>query len=367
MWVEKTKQDKYKYIERYTDPLTGKYRRVSVVLDKNTAQAKKQAQSVLAEKIRQAMDPQPETITLAELIEKYRAEQKRTVKPSTYRRNYFFGESVKKTFGSGSRIDALTANYIRETIIALDKTPDQKNELLKRLKSILRWGYTHDYVGDISYLDKVERFKTESHRSKIEDKFLEAEEVAALLQGMTHPIWKPVTKILVLSGLRFGELAALKREDVDTKNRVIHVRATYDANNKLETTPKTEESSRDVYMQDELLSVIRHVKAAMLSQQIATGLSSPLFMTDQDGEHIKYYTYRKYFQENAIRLIGRDITPHILRHTHASLLMEQGIDIDTISRRLGHSDNKVTKEIYLHVTKKLKEKEQNQIREIKIL
>ena len=34
MWVEKTKQDKYKYIERYTDPLTGKYRRVSVVLDK---------------------------------------------------------------------------------------------------------------------------------------------------------------------------------------------------------------------------------------------------------------------------------------------------------------------------------------------
>lgn len=47
--------------------------------------------------------------------------------------------------------------------------------------------------------------------------------------------------------------------------------------------------------------------------------------------------------------------------------MEQGIDIDTISRRLGHSDSKVTKEIYLHVTKKLKEKEQNQIREIKIL
>lgn len=47
--------------------------------------------------------------------------------------------------------------------------------------------------------------------------------------------------------------------------------------------------------------------------------------------------------------------------------MEQGIDIDTISRRLGHSDSKVTKEIYLHVTKKLKEKERDRIREIKIL
>lgn len=367
MWVEETKKGKYKYIERYTDPLTGKYRRVSVVLDKNTAQARKQAQAALSEKIQRAIVPQPETITLAELVEKYRAEQKKTVKPSTYRRNYFFGESVKKVFGSDSRIEAFTANYIRESIISLDKTPDQKNELLKRLKSILRWGYTHDYVGDISYLDKIERFKTESQRSKIEDKFLESEEVTTLLQGMTHPLWKPVTKILVLSGLRFGELAALKREDVDTKDRVIHVRATYDANNKLETTPKTAESARDVYMQDELLDVIRHVKAAMLSQQIATGRVSHLFLTDLDGEHIKYYTYRKYFRENALRLIGRDITPHILRHTHASLLMEQGIDIDTISRRLGHSDSKVTKEIYLHVTKKLKEKERDRIREIKIL
>jgi len=47
--------------------------------------------------------------------------------------------------------------------------------------------------------------------------------------------------------------------------------------------------------------------------------------------------------------------------------MEQRIDIDTISRKLKHSDSKVTKEIYLHVTRKLKEKEQNQIQEIKIL
>ena len=87
MWVEETKKGKYKYIERYTDPLTGKYKRVSVVLDKNTAQAKKQAQNALAEKIRKAMDPKPETITLGELVEKYREEQKKTVKPSTYRRS----------------------------------------------------------------------------------------------------------------------------------------------------------------------------------------------------------------------------------------------------------------------------------------
>ena len=47
--------------------------------------------------------------------------------------------------------------------------------------------------------------------------------------------------------------------------------------------------------------------------------------------------------------------------------MEQGINIDTISRRLGHSDSKITREIYLHVTKKLQEKENAQLKGLKII
>ena len=155
MWVEQTQKGKYKFIERYTDRLTGKYRRVSVVLEKNTAQARKQAQAALTEKIRQAQSGEPEQMTLRELIEKYREEQKKTVKLSTYRRNYFFGESVKNVFGSDILINALTASYIREKIIALDHTPEHKNELIKRFKAVMRWGYRHDYVKDVSYLDKM--------------------------------------------------------------------------------------------------------------------------------------------------------------------------------------------------------------------
>jgi len=47
--------------------------------------------------------------------------------------------------------------------------------------------------------------------------------------------------------------------------------------------------------------------------------------------------------------------------------MEQGVDIDSISKRLGHNDSRVTKEIYLHVTKKLENKRNEQLRELKIL
>ena len=64
MWVEETKQGKYKYTERFTGPLTGKYRRVSVTLDKNTRQAYKMAQAALQERIQKAMEPHKKAITL---------------------------------------------------------------------------------------------------------------------------------------------------------------------------------------------------------------------------------------------------------------------------------------------------------------
>lgn len=194
------------------------------------------------------------------------------------------------------------------------------------------------------------------------EKYYLNEETAEMAQALFEN-----KDLRVLSGLRFGEFAALKAEDVDIKGQIIHVSMTYDPNNKVETTAKTYESRRDVYMQDELLSVAKELRLLMLRQRMMHGYSTDLYVCAEDGSHVKYYTYNKYLQEISQRIIGRKITPHTLRHTHASLLMEQGIGIDTISRRLGHSDSKVTKEIYLHVTERLREKENEQIKGLKII
>lgn len=318
MWSEKVKTG-YKFVERYRDPLTGKTRRVSVVMEKDTAQTRKVAQRALDAKIQAAVDhsdPTPE-ITLAKLVDQYLAEQKVTLKPSTYRRNSFTAAEALDVFGKDTLVNALNANYIRTRLIALDRTPEHKNELLKRFKGILKWGYRHDLTVDISYLDKIERFKAEQpHREKIQDKFLESSELSDLLAGMQHPIWKTVTEFLVLSGLRFGEFAALKARDVDIKGQTIHVSMTYDPNNNIETTAKTYESRREVFMQDELLSVAKELRLLMLRQRVMNGYSTDLYICAEDGNHVKYYTYNKYLQEKSLRIIGRKITPHTLRHTH---------------------------------------------------
>ena len=370
MWVEQTKKGKYKFIERYTDPLTGKYRRVSVTLDKDTPQSRKQAQKAILKKIEdaeKATRTESDDMTLSDLVELYREEQKQTVKASTYQRSYFACETLKNILGSDTKLKNLTAGYIRKSLLSTGKSHGTLNEHLVRLKSLIRWGYRNDYVDDITFLDKLDPFSDIPHREKIEGKFLESMEVSTLTNGMKVQKWKNLTLLLVLSGLRFGEAAALERADLDFRERVIHVSKNYDSVNKIVTTPKTRTSIRDVYMQDELYKLCRCIAAESVSNTIVSMSSKNLLFTDCDGEHISFFAYNKYLRQISIKELGRAITPHTLRHTHASLMMENGMNEDSISRRLGHTNSKITKEIYLHATNKLKEKENSQMKGIKIL
>lgn len=370
MWCEKLNNGKYRFAERYLDPLSMTQKKVSVTLDKNTRQAHKTAQQALQEKIQEKLMltvAASRDIRLKELVRDYRAEQEMTVKKSTYRRNYFACNSLMEILGEDTLLSKLSAGYIRSRLLATGKEPVTLNEYLVRLKALLRWGYKNDYLPDIRFLDKLEPFKDIPRRQKIEDKFLEQSELNLLIEGMSVWQWRGLTMFLSLSGLRFGEAAALLRSDLDFKNRLIHVTKTYDSNNDVVTTPKTYNSVRDVYMQDELYGLCRQLFiSGYIDHNIIQMNPENLLFPYKNFRHISFDAYAKYLRENSERILGRRITPHTLRHTHASLLMEQGVDIDLIAERLGHYNSKITREIYLHVTKRLEEERNNKIRDIKL-
>ena len=107
----------------------------------------------------------------------------------------------------------------------------------------------------------------------------------------------------------------------------------------------------------------------MLRQSLISGYGkSQIFLQGKDGERINYYTYNKYIKENALRILSREkVTPHILRHTHTCMLSENGVPLETITRRLGHEDSEITRQIYLHVTKKMKQNDNERIASVKIM
>lgn len=371
MWVEPLDNGKFKYVERYEDLRTGKEKRVSITLEKNNRQTQKTARELLAKKIQDKQESacrKQEDYTLEDLIADYREAQLISVKKSTYTRNYFACETLMKILGRDTLISSLSAKYVRSAMLRTGKQAGTLNEHLTRYKALLRWGYENDLVDDISDLRKLKNFKDDPHRVKIQDKYLEGTELTAVLNHMDSTQWILVTKFMALSGLRFAEFCALEKSDVSLETQTIFITKGYDSVNRELTTTKNIFSYREVHIQPELLSVCREINAFMLRRKLMYHIQAcPLFMAETDGSHIHYYTFNKYLKSYAERITGKHITPHALRHTHASLLFEQGFTIDEIARRLGHGDSKITREIYIHVTEKLIEKDNARLDLVQVL
>lgn len=370
MWAEKTPAGKYKFVERYEDPMTGKSRKVSCLMEKDTRVTRKAAAQILDDKIQARLSAAPASdrkLTFAALVDLYREDQKQNVKPSTYSRNYFACKRLIDILGADTLVCRLNAGYVRKQFNSTHDGNGTLNERLARLKALIRWGYKNDYIDDIRWLDKLDKSPDPEKKERLQEKFLEGYELKELLEGMTVTKWQLLTAFLALSGVRVGEAIAQEKDEVDFRIRMIHVSKTWDANNKLETSTKTLSSSRDVYMQDELFDLCRKINAFTLAENLRNGCRSTLFFCDLNGEHIDYAAYNKYLKETSLRILGRKVTPHVLRHTHVALMAEAGVDLEIISRRLGHKTSKVTRDIYYHITKRAQAQANKAIQQIHLI
>lgn len=348
-------------IEYYTDPQTGIKKRVSVKLSGTSEKAKEKAIKRLTDKIEHMQDTK---IKLSDCVRLWLKECERSVKPSTFRKYRITLGSIQDIIGDGY-MDTITAGYIRGKFIDCGEENRTLNGYLKTFKTFWRWAYRNDFVQSPEVADKLQSFQDTPKRERIQDKYLEPKELTTLIESMKEKRWALVTEFLALSGLRCGEFASLNKSDV--QGEYIKVYKTYDANNKVVTSAKTYASKRDVFIQDELKDCIVRINEYCKYQAEVCGYTSILFFPDKDGGYLQYYTYRKYLAEVSERVLGRKIVPHTLRHTHCSVLASRGMDLSAISDRLGHSDSKVTKEIYLHKLQELKEKENQQLNSIRFI
>lgn len=359
MWIEKSK-DKFRACAYYTDPLTMARHKIGVTIDKNTPQQRNKAKEQLDRLILEKSNYTPASVTLKQLISDYLEYQKKTVKLSTYTRNFYVCKSFINLLGADADVNRLTARAVKSRFMSAIDRPTMYNEYIGRFKALIRWAYRNDYINNIAWLDKLDRISDKTPREKVIDKFLEYSDCRALIDHMGVKDWKYLTEFLLLSGLRVGEALALNWTDIDFNTREILVTKTLDPNNKVITSTKTATSTRLVFMQDELYDLTRSLSFYDGQKRKKLGVSTPLVFFSVTGDYAEYDAYRKYLKENSIAVLGRPCTPHILRHTHASLLAES-LPYDVISRRLGHSNSRITKDIYIHITEQRKKRDNDLI------
>ena len=303
-------------------------------------------------------------ILFSEAVRLYLVEIEKTLKPSSVRKARISLGSIQDITGD-AYMDSITAGFIRQKFLQSGRENRTLNGFLKIFKTFWMWAYRNDLVRSREVFDKLTPFKDTPKKERIQDKYLETDEAALLLDSMNERRWLLVTRFLLLSGLRVGEFVAL--DNTDVWGRYIRVSKTYDSNNKLITTAKTYESRREVFIQAELRQVINDIQEYAKWQAEVCGYESEIFLPDIDGGRLRYPAYAKYLKEMAERVLNKHVTPHTLRHSHCSMLAAAGVPLEAISARLGHADSRITKEIYFHRMKELKEKENKQLDAIHLI
>lgn len=362
MWIEK-RGDAFRAYERYTD-LNGKVHRISVKMPRDTAQCRNKASKQLGQMLENIASPAA-GLTLRQLCDYYIVMNSSRLKPSTTRRNKYACDAFVRIFGN-VKVQDLTAGYIKKRLLDYTNKPTTINEYLQRFKELLKWGYRNDLVDDISYLDKITKVKDTEKKIKLSEKFLESDECSKLLNAMDDP-WRRLAQFMILSGLRVGECLALDESDLNFKKREISVTKSKDSTDGAISTTKTAASTRQVYMQDDLYRLCKDIiKYNQSHPHILYIDRKPLFY-DKNGTSADYRAFLKHLEDVSEKTIGRKINSHTLRHTHASLLAENGVSYDVIARRLGHTNSRITRQIYIHVTEKRKELDKGVLKEVKLI
>lgn len=303
-------------------------------------------------------------ILFSEAVRLYLVEIEKTLKPSSVRKARISLGSIQDITGD-AYMDSITAGFIRQKFLQSGRENRTLNGFLKIFKTFWMWAYRNDLVRSREVFDKLTPFKDTPKKERIQDKYLETDEAALLLDNMNERRWLLVTRFLLLSGLRVGEFIAL--DNTDVWGRYVRVSKTYDSNNKMITTAKTYESRREVFIQAELRQVINDIQEYTKWQAEVCGYESEIFFPETDGGRLHYRAYAKCLKETAERVLNKRVSPHTLRHTHCSMLAAAGVPLEAISARLGHADSRITKEIYLHRMKELKEKENRQLDAIHLI
>lgn len=349
LYVEKLKDGRYRYRLRYVDS-SGKAHRINTIKKTNSKQAYNQALRELQERV-----VLHDRLTLSEAQEMYLEDKASVCRPQTIQRNRGALSAVNGALGDMplERLDALT---LRRALLKISPKNGTYNERLVRYKAFLNWCWQNNLIQD-KWFDRLPLLPDDK-KARISDKYLEPQELQTLLAAMKVTMWYYLTYFLCLSGLRIGEAIALELEDV---GKYITINKNYALNMDTVGPPKTVESERIVLVQPELRNLLDRYMVYRSTLE-----PSPLLFPGKDG-HVSYFAYNKYLRETSEKVLGRKITPHALRHTSASFLIANGVPLDSISRRLGHSDSKVTKQIYIHHTEKLQQRDDALISGAKML
>lgn len=294
------------------NPVTKKKKRLTKTF---TGKTRKEVLDKLTEYKYKTKGLKPESYTFRQYSERWLALKEDTIKASTYKSYSNIIKRFNKHTGDTLLMD-ITPRLLNDYLATIRKASRTTHKAL--LSSVFNEAVKEHLISSNPMKDTLRTPKPSSNVFP-----LSKEEIRHLLDNSTG-IYHLLFRTALETGMRKGELQGLMPEDIH--DTYISVKRTVNLTGTL-TSPKTKSSVRDIAVDKELTSALR--RAGHTGRRIFPMSSATI------SAHFNKLCPNHRF--------------HDLRHTHATLLISAGVDVKTVSRRLGHSSVNMTLNIYTHV------------------
>lgn len=230
-------------------------------------------------------------------------------------------------------------------------------KILVTLNQVMRYAVRNRLI-DFNPVIDAERPKATGQLNQSEEvSILTPEQIRALLEAEPNQKYKTIFLTAIMTGMRQGEILGLQWSDVNFTTKQIHVKRTFNHDRFFE--PKTRQSIRKIDLAPVLVKALAAWKLVSTNQK-----QDPVDQIEEEKPKLDlvfpskagtpigcYNLVRRHFEPALKKAKIPHIKWHALRHTYASLLIEQKENIKYIQNQLGHSSPTVTLNVYSHLMK----------------
>lgn len=345
------------YIARFTN----RFGKRQVISDKTyNGIQKKLREAIVADE--KAINVINSNMTLDEWYEKWINTCKKNCRNNTketYAKHY---KRVKKALG-WRKLNKLNLVVMQDAINEL-RTDNERRNSKKILVDMLEKAVASDLIPkNVAKQITTEITKEEKKPRRV----LTVKETEIFLAEAESTFYYNLFIVALETGMRIGELSGLQWEDIDYKEKVVHVRhsMTYfskDGKYQFEMHPtKTNTGLRDIPLTAKAIIALRQqhfIKQTLINsgKEPLKGFENLVFVTKNNRPTTQFLVSEciegilKRIHKNNPDLVFEKITPHCFRHTFATRWLEANVPIKTVSAMLGHSQLQLTTDLYMHVT-----------------
>ena len=346
------------YEYRISHKVKEKYEYITKGGFQTEAEAKKEAKIVEGELIKN-INYNKRNMDLKEyMMEYYENKRKPNVSPTTqkrYERNY----KIFCQYFKNKKLKEIS-NYHYQDFLD-DYGQNKSKESVAKIHSQIRAAFK--YARANGYIDTDPTFDIKINYSvpprPRELFFIHEHQFKALLKCITTDInVTNISKHLLLlacaSGARFGELIALTFDDYNVFTQEININKSFDYITTFDfKETKTESGNRKVTIDDQTNKLMaKYISYQKLDSRNDTGFLFP--SPDFPNQPISHRAVLNCLHNLCDLLNINKIGIHALRHSHASIMLLNGLSVEYISERLGHSSTETTRKYYLHIVEEMK-------------